>query len=728
MPALPVSSSTRGWWAAALLLLATLAAIGYGMLFSHFAGYDDEGYILLSARDYFLHGGLYERVYSQYGPAYYVILDVLQRILGPFDHTLARLLTLSLWLATAALCADLVRRETGSWTLTLFTGAATFLYLHHLTDEPFHPGGPCILILAASCSAVMRLISAGRTSAAIVVASVAGALLLLHKINVGLFFLASAAAWIALNASSPRLRRVAPCLVFVGLVAFGAALMRTLWHEPWIHVYLAIYAASAGSILVVHRGHPLFGASHAGLGMLAATLTIGVVLGLVAARGTSFSGLLDGILLRPLRHPGSYSYGADWRPGTLLVAGASLLIAFGVAWRRRRGNDPASDTAIVALRFGHALAWLVAFILLKEARVIGAVFSFALATLWFSLPLPAENKAAAATQAGRGFLVMVLLLQFLHAYPVAGSQESWATFLFPALLALSLGDLRSRFQHRGRKAAGAAVLAIVTGKVAWAGVATHRQLATRVELELPGAQRIRVSEEEKTAYHVLTLNAAVHADMLFSFPGLCSFHLWTGLPAPSEKNTTLWFTLLTDEEQHGIIRALEQAERPCVIVNEPLIALLQASRVPFRGPLLDHILQRYAVAFRTGDFAFLVRTGRSIAPLHVVRASATAGKFEVCLTADRQTLASIEGRDLTASSRPLPDRRTAGMTVVATPINRLGQATGDPIAGTLPLELSGLVRLSFEFHAGDPAIDLSQTALYLRDRDGHVIATGRFAR
>ncbi|MBF8306127.1 MAG: hypothetical protein HW398_1315 [Acidobacteria bacterium] len=77
------------------LLSAGLAAIGYWMLFSNLALYDDEGYLLLSAREYFAHGGLYDSVYSGYGPAFYVLADAFQWLIGsPVDHSSARLLTL----------------------------------------------------------------------------------------------------------------------------------------------------------------------------------------------------------------------------------------------------------------------------------------------------------------------------------------------------------------------------------------------------------------------------------------------------------------------------------------------------------------------------------------------------------------------------------------------------------------------------------------------------------
>jgi hypothetical protein len=95
------------------LLLLLLGAIGYWMLFSNLAVYDDEGYVLLSAREHLARGRLYESVYTQSGPAFYALTDASQRLLGgPVDHVAARWLTLGLRLAGAAAGAALVQQQT----------------------------------------------------------------------------------------------------------------------------------------------------------------------------------------------------------------------------------------------------------------------------------------------------------------------------------------------------------------------------------------------------------------------------------------------------------------------------------------------------------------------------------------------------------------------------------------------------------------------------------------
>ena len=90
------------------------------------------------------------------------------------------------------------------------------------------------------------------------------------------------------------------------------------------------------------------------------------------------------------------------------------------------------------------LALLTAIALLMNFRVVGAVFSFVAPLIWtWVMPLHGAQSSR-PTQACRGLLATLLLLQYLHAYPVGGSQESWGTFLFIPLAALGLGEVRHR--------------------------------------------------------------------------------------------------------------------------------------------------------------------------------------------------------------------------------------------------------------------------------------------
>ena len=102
--------------------LAAIVGVAAGtLLFSTFMIYDDEGYVLFSLKNFAESGGLYERVYSQYGPFFFVFNQALHFAGLQFTNTDGRLLTFACWLGAAGLCAALVWRSTRSHAATTFT-------------------------------------------------------------------------------------------------------------------------------------------------------------------------------------------------------------------------------------------------------------------------------------------------------------------------------------------------------------------------------------------------------------------------------------------------------------------------------------------------------------------------------------------------------------------------------------------------------------------------------
>ncbi len=738
-PPRPAALRIFGSALGAALLLAGLAATGAWLLFSNLALYDDEGYVLISARDYFVHGHLYESVYSQYGPSFYVMTDMFQHLLGTtVNNTSARCLTLGFWLGTAACCAALVSRQTASRGLTVLTLATTFLYLYFITDEPFHPGSLVIFVLSLSLLVTTELLARSRLRAFVAAAGTTGAVLFLAKINVGVFYLVAVGAWALLHAASAPAHRVARSVATTALAVLAVALMHTLWHERWIHVYLALFVAGSIALVSVLDRAPLFRGRHATL-FVAVAIGVGLlILGAVWLRGTSVAGLIEGVLFGPLRHPGNYSYPVDWRPGSLLAAAASLALA--LPWLRLRFSSAGIDRLIVIVRLVLAAGLLVAFVLLTHARVIGAVFSYVAPLIWLWIVPLGGVRLPAGVRPARGLLACVLLVQYLHAYPTGGSQESWATFLFWPLAALGLGEIllwtalpeNSAWRlPRWRPALAAAALLLVVVKVGWTARAAHGRYATRTDLALPGAGHIRLPESLRTAYPLLALNAVVHADQLFSLPGMFSFNLWTGLPTPTLKNTTLWFTLLNEADQAAIIRSIEATPRTCIVVQETLVELMTALGVPMRGPLHAYLKANFAPAFRVEGFSFLVRRGRTVAPLGLARLGSARGgletRVELCLVGDDTAVERIEIRDVTAPAGAPPAQvlEAANTRVFAVAINRADQAAGAPVAAAWPLRLKGLTRVSLQFDRAGVNLNPASTAFYLIGPAGKIIGHAR---
>ncbi|HLY39018.1 MAG TPA: hypothetical protein VKU61_13330, partial [Candidatus Binatia bacterium] len=110
-----------------LLTAGVTAVIAFYAMFSGFAPCDDEGFLLISLREYARGGILYDEVFSQYGPAYHQLLAGVFRILGlEFTHLAGRGFTLVVWVSVAGLCGITSFRCTRRLSLALVTQLLVF--------------------------------------------------------------------------------------------------------------------------------------------------------------------------------------------------------------------------------------------------------------------------------------------------------------------------------------------------------------------------------------------------------------------------------------------------------------------------------------------------------------------------------------------------------------------------------------------------------------------------
>ena len=725
------------------VFVALLIAAASLMMFSRFMLYDDEGYVLFSLSNFAEHGHLYREVYTQYGPLPYVFHYLLNLAGMPLTHVTGRVVTIVAWSCAALLCGAIVWRATRSHVTVAATVAAGFVYLWVMVSEPTHPGGLIVLLTAILAAVGSRLLDQGRSSAWAGLAGAIVAALVLTKINVGAFAVISAGAFVLLNHVHPVAQRWSPWVVALGLAVLPFALMRPLLHAPWVQIYACIYAiggvTAAGAAALSRR--PLFAGRELRAFALGGAAVATVVVGIVLARGTSATDLLQGVVLGPLRHPISFNLVFKWALGSIPVALLSGVLFAGCYRLRQVGRTHQADALVATGRLLAVAALAAVFVRFPAISADNLVLAFGASCAWLFV-WPFANSAANHNTA-RSWLALLLLGQFLHPFPVPGSQIAWGTFLGLPLAAVSAweaarwfaGRLQIDAPRRERWAnVSGALVATLAGFLGWQLAQIGRQYFDGRTLALPGAEVIRLPDQSTARYQVLSFNALTHADVLFSLPGMFSFNLWTGVPAPTLANVTHWFSLLSAGQQQAIIHQLEQHPRAAVIVETGHVDFLRKRQLAPTGPLYDYIEREFVPAFTIDGFQFRVHRARQVAPYFTAEVFArpanpndskppptrdlthTRVVMPLLLPAE-QPLAAIEIVSTLGRTAPVT-LRAADVRVEVTPITLQGEPRGTTAGAALPLALNGPAIVAVYFDGRALRFDLEDTLIVLRSATG----------
>jgi len=704
-----------------LVLAAGMAVAGWLLMSTNFMIHDDEGYVLIGLRNFSAHGRLYDGVFTQYGPVPFLYYDGWHRLLDwPITNLFGRTLTLLHWVV-AAFAAGLIawRLSQRYWT-ALFTLVVVFGYLWQMTWEPPHPGGLIALVTVMGLAVAVEALWRGRPALATLVLGLAGAALLLTKINVGLLWVCSSGAFLLLG-TAPRGRGA--WLAGTGLAVLPFILMRPLLGEAWVMnlaVMFAVTGIAVCGLAATETLPPLRPRDWlAGAGGFAGLTAI--IMFAVLAQGTSARGLLQGVFLDPLRHPVNFHFGFLWPPLAWVLFGVSVL-ATGL-WCLRPSLRPVVSDGVAGLRVAalgcfawQAQAWLT-------IHGVGGMISLVLPlTPLFLLPLE-KNADHDRRRPAAVLLALIGLGQVLHAYPVAGTQMAWGSFLLLPLFVSGLAEAAAYLARRSRKhwleGAIAAVALLTAGwQAGLLGQQGWQRWTQSDPLGLPGAESIRPQENVRYALRILTANAGLHADLLYSRPGMFSFNLWSGVPTPTERNATHWFWLLNPAEQQAIIDRLRAGPRSAVISSRPLVDFLdQQMHMTITGPLNDFIRTHYRTLFTVSGYEFLVPRDSRAAPFFVAQnferstgASDTEPRLITVNVAARATVARIVLRDVRNPAINLGEWQADNSRVTLGRINAVGQPAGIPQAAAWPLQIDGLRELRL-YHsrpvpAGRPEMQL----------------------
>ena len=700
-----------------VLLAAGLAVVGWLLMSTNFMIHDDEGYVLIGLRNFSEHGRLYDEVFTQYGPAPFLYYDGWHRLLNwPITNLFGRTLTLLHWLGASFAAGLIAWRLSNRYWTALFTQVAVFGLMWQMTWEPPHPGGLIAIIAAVSLAGAVEAVWRGRTGIAALLLGLAGAALLLTKVNVGLLWICSAGAFFLLHTDGPLLRGRGVWLAAIGLLVLPFMLMRPLLGEPWVLNLAVMFALSGGAVcaLVAQEAAPVMRYRDWLVGFVGLAGLAVVIVGAVLIRGTSAHGLLQGVLLDPLRHPVNFQLGFLWPPLAWVALGAAVLVT--ALWR----GQPSLRTHLIDGVAGLRLLALGCFVWNAQTWLtihgVRGMISYALPlTPLFLLPLgevpPGDRRRLAAA-----LVALVGLGQVLHTYPVAGTQMAWATFLLVPLFVSGLADAAAHLARR-------LPLPWFAGATAAAALATSGWQANLLlqqgwqrwtssdPLELPGAESVRPPENIRHALRILTANAGLHADLLYSRPGMFSFNLWSGVPTPTRRNATHWFWLLIPDEQQAIIARLRTETRTAIISSQPLIDFLDHEmNMTITGPLNDFIRQHYRPLFRVSGYDFLVPLASRAAPFFVARnferapgATDTEPAMITVNVAATATVARIVLRDVRQTGHSIAQWQADNARVTLARINATGQSAGAAQPCSWPLRIDGLHELRLYHNLAIPA-------------------------
>jgi len=731
-------------------LALALPVVAYLLVNTTFMMYDDEGYLLISLRNYLAGLRLYDEVFSQYGPWPYVYHQFIAGLLhSPITHMLGRGLTVLHWVGCSLVGGVLALRLTGKHAAGWMATVAIFGLCWQMTSEPSHPGSLIALMVALAAWCASRIDGTARVAGVAAAGlGVISALLVLTKVNVGLLLVAGiGCAALRYTAWPERWRRTAALAGSGGLVLLPWALMGRQLDREWVMTFTLQFSAAAALLLWVtppSRAGRFLSARWWWTTVIAAGLTGALVCLIVLLRGTSARALLDAVLINPIKLPARFVVEFKWVPAVWPVAAACWATAARAGWEIRRHGETTATTRwiVVALRFlalgwfaWHAQDWLTYF-------GISHFMVFCLPLLpVFVVPIRPDSAPHRAGRLSLWIVALVALPQVLHAFPVAGSQMAWGTFL---LLPLFVAGVAEAWECLAASAArggwwivpaGWAALLLVglfqLGQLAQTGWTRYH---TSRPLDLPGAADIRIEGYFRQALRLLTLNAGIHADVLFSRQGMYSYNLWSGVPTPTAQNATHWFWLLDEAHQQEIIARLQATPRSAFIVSRALDDLLARLHVSMDSPLQSYLTSHYKPLLEYHDFIFYVpNDSRAVA----------FGQYEV-LTADTPDHAGrppvLFRTNLALAGRPasirlesfmspwgiVADLAGPGTQVFLEPINRTGDLTGPAIRLPMAQDLRGLYRLS-AFCPTQPAADrLRQSTLVVRDANNVVLGEADF--
>lgn len=575
-------------------------------MFTVYRSYDDEGYFLLSLKDYMAGHPLFTQALPIYGPFYYEVVGGIFKVLGvqPSQDS-GRLFTLVVWLAASALAGVLVHRVSRVPWLAVAGQVAAFCALKSLVNEPIQPAGVASLLLLVLMVAATFFDARPRLVGAVIGGAV-GALVLV-KVNLGVF--AGAAVAFEWAASLPRRwRRLGLGAMAAAIVALPVALMAGSFDREWV-VELAV----ATSLAAAAVGVAVWTAEPESTGPVRARWLIGggaavvvVCVAVAVAGGTSLGDMWTRPIAGAVRFPDVFTVPVPINVG--FVVWSALWLAAAVLLSSRRSRR--AGTVRIAAGI---LIWLLA--------LVPPLFALAPAMAWIAAVPPRDGAKGSIGGSTRALLAALAVAGSLQIFPVAGTQVAVASLLLLPVGAIALGDGLRELGSKQDRCSIVVRSAAVPG-VALAGIAillvyataAVDQFSTYTPLQLPGSELLR--QPAQTAGDLRSLVATIdqRCTSFITLPGMDGFYFWTRQAPPAEVSSEVWWLVLDGSQQQSLVDRLRSRPGLCVVKNEKLVAFWAGGRRVPQRPLVEFIDGGFVSAGKFGDYELLVRRPGSQSP------------------------------------------------------------------------------------------------------------------
>jgi hypothetical protein len=584
-----------------------------------FKAWDDEGYMLIAMRNYLAGHHLYSETYTQYGPFHFFAQGLTLRLLHlPVTHDAGRLVAFLDWVLAAALGGAFAYRMSSNLLLSSSAFASCMLVGDVVANEPGHPQQT---ILPLFMLAVFLCPGAGsrRYRARLWGLGAIGSALLFTKINIGIFYFAALIQVCVTLLPQSRIRNASLGLTIASAAVLPYILMHsTLWAVKyhWFLATLCLLAVFATGVLI--RVDSPLSWRPVVWALMGITVAAAAIVAVALWQGVSARLLLHGVVLDPSKHPRVFLVPLDISHGTsagmLLILACSMMLA----WVSFRGGLKRSADITGALV---CLAGIVAVGLAPSAVEFGtsrSLYPYALLPLGL-IPLAGRDWRALFPQL---FLTNLAAMQFLGAYPVAGSQiaisaSPMVLWGFTCMINGSSGllsVLRRRValsKHDLLRVTAVLILLFVAAGAWREGFRPFRYRWPASNLA--GMHSVHLRPDMEASYEFLAASVRANCDLLFTMPGMASFNFWSGVPTPDGSNLTAWVQGMSAAKQQRTLESLEGDPRACVITNTELLRFWQTPTT--LTPLALYIDRMPVVAGR-GGYEIRVSPERNAAWVH----------------------------------------------------------------------------------------------------------------